>query len=69
MNDVAWMGRALALAEGGRYTAAPNPLVGCVLVHDGAVVGEGYHRRAGEGTPRSTRCSKPARRPAAPPPM
>ena len=49
MNDVAWMSRALALAEGGRYTAAPNPLVGCVLVRDGAVVGEGYHRRAGEG--------------------
>jgi len=49
MDDVAWMRRALALAEGGRYTAAPNPLVGCVLVRDGAVVGEGYHRRAGEG--------------------
>lgn len=49
MNDVAWMGRALALAEGGRYSAAPNPMVGCVLVRAGAVVGEGYHRRAGEG--------------------
>ncbi len=49
MNDVAWMRRALALAEGGRYTAAPNPLVGCVLVRGGVVVGEGYHRRAGEG--------------------
>lgn len=48
-DDAHWMRRALALAEGGRYTAAPNPLVGCVLVRDGAVVGEGYHRRAGEG--------------------
>lgn len=48
-DDAHWMRRALALAEGGRYTAAPNPLVGCVLVRDGAVVGEGYHHRAGEG--------------------
>lgn len=47
-DDAHWMRRALALAEGGRYTAAPNPLVGCVLVRDNAVVGEGYHRRAGE---------------------
>ena len=49
MNDADWMRRALALAEGGRHTAAPNPLVGCVLVRRGAVVGEGYHHRAGEG--------------------
>lgn len=49
MNDADWMRRALALAEGGRDTAAPNPLVGCVLVRNGVVVGEGYHRRAGEG--------------------
>jgi diaminohydroxyphosphoribosylaminopyrimidine deaminase / 5-amino-6-(5-phosphoribosylamino)uracil reductase len=46
--DAAWMERALALAEGGRYTAMPNPVVGCVLVHGGACVGEGFHRRAGE---------------------
>ncbi len=48
-DDAHWMRRALALAQGGRCTAAPNPLVGCVLVRDGAVVGEGFHRRAGEG--------------------
>ncbi len=41
------MRRALALAEGGRRTASPNPLVGCVLVRDGEVVGEGWHARAG----------------------
>lgn len=48
MDDTAWMRRALALAEGGRYTAAPNPRVGCVLVRGGLQVGAGFHRRAGE---------------------
>lgn len=43
-----FMGRALELAEGGRGTVSPNPLVGCVVVQDGRIVGEGFHRRAGE---------------------
>ncbi|WP_108445802.1 bifunctional diaminohydroxyphosphoribosylaminopyrimidine deaminase/5-amino-6-(5-phosphoribosylamino)uracil reductase RibD [Halomonas denitrificans] len=43
-----WMARALKLAERGRYTTDPNPRVGCVLVKDGRVVGEGWHDRAGE---------------------
>ena len=42
------MARALQLARRGRYTTDPNPRVGCVLVRDGEVVGEGWHRRAGE---------------------
>ncbi len=42
------MSRALHLAARGRYTTSPNPNVGCVLVRDDQVVGEGYHRRAGE---------------------
>jgi len=42
------MARALALAERGRYTTSPNPRVGCVLVRDGEVIGEGFHARAGE---------------------
>jgi len=42
------MRRALALAERGRGHVSPNPLVGCVLVREGEVVGEGWHRRAGE---------------------
>ena len=46
--DRAHMGRALALAERGLYTATPNPRVGCVVVKDGVVIGEGFHRRAGE---------------------
>jgi len=41
------MARALALAERGLRTTTPNPRVGCVLVRDGAVVGEGWHERAG----------------------
>jgi diaminohydroxyphosphoribosylaminopyrimidine deaminase/5-amino-6-(5-phosphoribosylamino)uracil reductase len=45
--DERWMRRALTLAERGRYTVSPNPLVGCVLVRDGAIVGEGWHERAG----------------------
>jgi len=47
-TDSAHMARALRLAERGRYTAHPNPMVGCVLVRDGAVVGEGWHHIAGE---------------------
>ncbi|MEQ6890352.1 bifunctional diaminohydroxyphosphoribosylaminopyrimidine deaminase/5-amino-6-(5-phosphoribosylamino)uracil reductase RibD [Halomonas sp. CS7] len=43
-----WMARALKLAERGRYTTDPNPRVGCVLVKEERVVGEGWHERAGE---------------------
>jgi len=42
------MARALRLAELGLYSSTPNPRVGCVIVKDGVVVGEGWHRRAGE---------------------
>ncbi|MDP2762532.1 MAG: bifunctional diaminohydroxyphosphoribosylaminopyrimidine deaminase/5-amino-6-(5-phosphoribosylamino)uracil reductase RibD [Sideroxyarcus sp.] len=47
-TDDEWMARALQLAARGRLTATPNPRVGCVLVQDGSVVGEGWHMRAGE---------------------
>jgi diaminohydroxyphosphoribosylaminopyrimidine deaminase/5-amino-6-(5-phosphoribosylamino)uracil reductase len=42
------MQRALSLAERGRFTVSPNPMVGCVIVRDDVVIGEGFHRRAGE---------------------
>lgn len=42
------MNRALDLAGRGRYSVSPNPMVGCVLARDGIVIGEGWHRRAGE---------------------
>ena len=47
-TDSQWMARALQLAERGLYTTTPNPRVGCVLVREGRVVGEGWHERAGE---------------------
>lgn len=46
--DVHYMARALELARKGLYSAHPNPRVGCVIVRDGQIVGEGWHARAGE---------------------
>ena len=46
--DAAFLERALELAERGRGTTHPNPIVGAVLVADGEVVGEGWHERKGE---------------------
>jgi diaminohydroxyphosphoribosylaminopyrimidine deaminase/5-amino-6-(5-phosphoribosylamino)uracil reductase len=47
--DLEHMARALQLAERGLCTTDPNPRVGCVIVRGGAVVGEGWHVRAGDG--------------------
>ena len=41
------MSRALVLAARGLYSTTPNPRVGCVIVRDGAVLGEGWHEKAG----------------------
>jgi riboflavin biosynthesis protein RibD len=46
-DDYRYMSRALQLARKGLYTTDPNPRVGCVLVHNGKVIAEGYHARAG----------------------
>jgi diaminohydroxyphosphoribosylaminopyrimidine deaminase/5-amino-6-(5-phosphoribosylamino)uracil reductase len=46
--DHGMMARALQLAERGLWTTSPNPRVGCVLVRDGDIVGEGWHEKAGE---------------------
>ena len=46
--DNQWMAQALRLAERGLYTTTPNPRVGCVLVKENRVIGEGWHERAGE---------------------
>src|SRR5436190_19622441 len=43
-----WMLRALELAERGRGFVEPNPLVGAVLVKNGCLIGEGWHKRFGE---------------------
>ena len=47
-DDDRHMRHALSLAERGLTTTQPNPRVGCVLVREGVVVGEGWHQRAGE---------------------
>ncbi len=46
-TDRAYMQEAIALAERGRGHTAPNPMVGCVLVKDGRVIGRGYHHQYG----------------------
>ncbi|MFM2250494.1 MAG: hypothetical protein RLZZ358_1421 [Bacteroidota bacterium] len=47
MNSSLFMQRALDLAERGKGAVRPNPLVGCVLVHEGKIIGEGYHAQYG----------------------
>lgn len=42
------MQKCLDLAQKGRANAAPNPMVGCVIVHDDEIIGEGYHEQCGE---------------------
>lgn len=46
--DEQYMRRALELAARGRGRTSPNPMVGCVIVREGQVVGEGWHMKAGE---------------------
>lgn len=46
-NDELWMRRALDLARQGKGSVEPNPMVGCVVVRDGAEIGAGYHERFG----------------------
>lgn len=47
-DEQAFMARAIELAGQGRYSAKPNPCVGCVIVQDKQIIGEGWHQRAGE---------------------
>ena len=47
MNPALFMQRALELAERGKGQVRPNPLVGCVIVHEGKIIGEGYHEQYG----------------------
>ncbi len=46
-TDIAYMKRAVTLAKKGIGKTSPNPAVGCVIVKNGAVIGEGWHRKAG----------------------
>src|SRR6266542_2355329 len=45
--DLKWMDLALELAEGGRFTVSPNPMVGAVIVRGGRIVATGFHHHAG----------------------
>ncbi len=47
MNPTLFMQRALELAERGKGQVRPNPLVGCVIVHNEKIIGEGYHQQYG----------------------
>ena len=47
--DIAWLERAITLAARGLNTTSPNPRVGCVIVRDGKLLGEGWHQWAGQG--------------------
>jgi len=47
-KDNKYMLRALQLAELGKGAVSPNPMVGCVIVHEDKIIGEGYHKKYGE---------------------
>jgi diaminohydroxyphosphoribosylaminopyrimidine deaminase/5-amino-6-(5-phosphoribosylamino)uracil reductase len=49
LQDHQFMQRAIHLAKRGHYTTSPNPRVGCVIVLNGEVIGEGFHQKAGQG--------------------
>ena len=48
-QDIGFMQRAIALADRGRFAAKPNPHVGCVLVKDNQIIGEGFTQPPGQG--------------------
>src|SRR5690606_3116072 len=48
-SDELYMQRALELAALGRGNVSPNPMVGCVIVYGDRIIGEGWHRKYGEG--------------------
>ncbi len=47
-QDHIWMQQAIELARRGQYSTKPNPNVGCVIVKDGKLIGEGFHPKAGQ---------------------
>ena len=48
MSDIQFMQRALNLARLGQGSVSPNPMVGCVITHEGQIIGEGFHQKYGE---------------------
>lgn len=48
MKDIFYMKRAIKISKLGEFTTSPNPNVGCVIVKDNKIVGEGWHEQAGK---------------------
>ena len=46
-TDEKYMARCLQLARCGKGLTSPNPMVGCVIVHEDEIIGEGYHYKYG----------------------
>lgn len=55
-SDCSYMRRALELAKKARFNCPPNPAVGCVIVKDRRIIGEGFTQKPGKHTPKSWRC-------------
>ena len=55
--DEFFMARCIQLARNGQQNSQPNPMVGAVIVHDGKIIGEGYHVRCGEGHAEVNACA------------
>ena len=47
-NDEKYMSRCIGLAKNGKGNVSPNPMVGCVIVHNNIIIGEGYHHKHGD---------------------
>ena len=56
-TDEKYMRRCVQLARNGMKNARPNPMVGAVIVHNGKIIGEGYHVRCGEGHAEVNACA------------
>ncbi|MBZ2279878.1 riboflavin biosynthesis protein RibD, partial [Buchnera aphidicola] len=48
MNDFQYMERAIEISKFGEFTTSPNPNVGCVIVKNNIIIGEGWHQKTGE---------------------
>lgn len=57
ITDERYMQRCIQLARNGQQNAQPNPMVGAVIVHEGRIIGEGYHVRCGEGHAEVNACA------------
>ena len=57
ITDEQYMRRCIQLARNGQQNAQPNPMVGAVIVHEGRIIGEGYHVRCGEGHAEVNACA------------